>query len=81
MSRRMLPPIVPQAMGYRLREARVKEVGLMMPGPRVTASPYMKAVPVKMPTRMFAAKPDFRLINAEYTTSNMESISRIMRLS
>src|SRR4030042_2462914 len=74
MSRRTLPPIVPQAIGYKLREIRLMVL-------ETVASPYMKAVPTNKPTRTFAAKPDFRLTNAEYSSSRIESISRIPKLS
>ena len=31
----------------------------------MVACPYMKAVPVKIPIKMFAIKPDFRLTSVE----------------
>jgi len=47
----------------------------------MVASPYKNAVPVKIPTKMLAAKPDFRFTNIEYVTSTAESIAMMVKLS
>ena len=56
ISRRTLPPIVPKAMGYKLKEIKLTVAGVV-----IVACPYMKAVPVKIPTKTLATKPDLRL--------------------
>jgi hypothetical protein len=53
MSRNTLPPIVPKAIGYKLKEIKLTVL-------EIVACPYMKAVPVRIPTKMLAMKPDLR---------------------